>query len=275
MKKILRKIFVNDVSWLILSPFIWAAQRLIASRKNYKSWPAEKKLKSRAEKVLNSNFVYSGPFMGMIYKTSLTTGASSYYAKLLGSYETEIHVFIEDVLKKSYDGIINIGCDDGYYAVGMAVKTGCPVTAYDINPGAIIKTKQLALANNTSHLLKYGNRFTAADIGREDAVKKNLYIVDCEGDEYNIFTETNAALLINSDIIVELHLSLHPQIEQHFRNLFENTHSITVVNSTPDFIKAASYTHLQLSGLDFETRHFITEERDVFMQWIYLDAKSW
>ena len=274
MKRLLQQIFVNNLSWKILSPFIWIANRLIASRKNYSDSPKNKILKDKADAVLKSNHVYNGPFKGMIYQPGTNTNASSYYAKLLGSYEKEIHGFIEEVILKKYDCVVNIGCDDGYYAVGMALQTGLPVIAYDINKNAISNTKKLAVTNNVSSLLNYGEKFTAEEIAGKYAGKRILYIADCEGDEENIFNKMNAPLLSASDIIVEMHLHIHPQIENHLRDLFSATHTITVVDSVPDVTKANTYNYPQLAGLDFETKYFITEERDVFMQWMYLKAKN-
>lgn len=274
MKRLLQTIFVNNLSWFILSPFIWIANRLIASRKHYTDYPKYKAVKEKADAVLNNRCVYDGPFKGMIYQPCANATASSGYAKLLGSYETEIHPFINAILQKQYDAIVNIGCDDGYYAVGLALKMHCPVAAYDISPAAITKTKQLAMQNKADHLSAYEGRFTAQNIIDKYAGKNILYICDCEGGEIDIFTAATAPLLNQSDIIAELHLHIHPEIEQHFRKYFSDTHHISIVNSTPDFIKAATYTHPQITGLDFETRYFITEEREVFMQWIYLEAKK-
>jgi len=40
--------------------------------------------------------------------------------KLLGFYEQPLQPYIEQVIQTGYPTIINIGCAEGYYAVGLA-----------------------------------------------------------------------------------------------------------------------------------------------------------
>ena len=40
--------------------------------------------------------------------------------KLLGIYEMECQKFVEQLCSKSYKLVLNIGADEGYYAVGLA-----------------------------------------------------------------------------------------------------------------------------------------------------------
>src|SRR5512140_2013789 len=62
--------------------------------------------------------VLSGPFKGMRY------GDFSYNSalipKLLGTYEADLHNWVGEALATGYDAVINVGCAEGYYAVGFA-----------------------------------------------------------------------------------------------------------------------------------------------------------
>jgi hypothetical protein len=46
---------------------------------------------------------------------------SALIPKLLGCYEAELHGVIACALNTTYDTIIDIGCAEGYYAVGLAL----------------------------------------------------------------------------------------------------------------------------------------------------------
>ena len=79
--------------------------------------------------------VLRGPFAGMVY--AVDAFASAYFPKLIGCYEREIHEILESVIRRGYRRIIDIGCAEGYYAVGLALR--CPessVLAIDIEASA-------------------------------------------------------------------------------------------------------------------------------------------
>ncbi len=86
LKNFLQHIFVNDLSWNIFRPFIYIAKRLAASRVNYKKNPYIILLTKNAEAIFKDKTVRHGPFSGMLFE-GVMPGGSSYYAKLLGSYE--------------------------------------------------------------------------------------------------------------------------------------------------------------------------------------------
>lgn len=101
-----------------------------------------------------------------------------------------------------------------------------------------------------------------------------LIMVDCEGDEMNIFSKINAANFCNSNAIIELHLHLYPEAVAHFSDLFSATHNIEIINSIPDHLKAMTYDFPEIKDLGYHSRHYILAERDVFMQWILLSSKT-
>ena len=60
-----------------------------------------------------------------------------------------------------FDQIIDIGCAEGYYAVGFAKFTDSHVHAYDINEEAITFAKNLASINNVDHKITFSNAFSS------------------------------------------------------------------------------------------------------------------
>ncbi len=273
-KKILQKLLVNDVSYKILSPLIYIGDRLKASRINYKNAGNDERLEAAAKNIFFAETVCNGPFKGLHFTSGGST-ASATYAKLLGSYESEIHPFIQKVIQRKYDGIINIGCDDGYYALGLArLMPGLKVKAYDSNPGAIEIARELVIINDMAGQVIFGGAFSASDIEKLKIDERIFFIVDCEGEERNIFTPHTVSRLRNADILVELHLHIHPDLEAYFRELFRETHHIEIVNAIDDHLKARDYDYPETANVSYELKRFITREREMFMQWMLLSAKT-
>ncbi len=274
IKKIFQKIFVNDISYKILSPLLYLSGRLKASRENYLQASDEEKLRVEADKIFADKFVRHGPFKGMLFSTAYSP-ASSTYAKLLGSYESEIHPFISALLQKKHELVVNIGCDDGYYALGLAkANPATRVLAYDSNKAAVTMASGLAHQNNLEQRITFGGTFRADDISEMEDGLNALFIVDCEGAERQIFTAENVSKLKQADLVIELHLHLYPDLEDYLRNIFSATHEVEIVNSIDDHIKAREYHYPEIEGLSYQLRKYITQERDIFMQWMLLTAKE-
>lgn len=274
MKRILQAVFLNDVCWKVISPVLWLAERAKASRKDYVETPRRIKMEEKIRSIFSSKTVLHGPFKGLNF-FNYRVNADSVYAKLLGTYETEIHDFLEAAIRKNFPLVINIGCEDGYYAVGLALRLpASKVVAFDMNPVALEHSGELARQNNVSDRISFSGRCTADDILNLDPDQRMLLVVDCEGDEKKIFTRENAGRLIKADILIELHLHVHPLLVNYFTDLFGPTHFIKIISSTDDHIKALTYDLPELAGLDYQARRFITGERDIFMQWMYLESKE-
>ncbi len=274
IKKIFQQVVVNDISYRILSPLTWLSDRLKASRLNFLHSASGEKLRTEADRIFSDKIVRHGPFKGMLFSTE-TSPASSTYAKLLGSYESEIHPFINIVLARHHQLVINIGCDDGYYALGLAMrKPGIKVMAYDSNKKTIAKAISLAKKNHLENQVSFAGTFHATHINELDENINTLFIVDCEGAEKEIFTQENAAKLKRADLLIELHINLHPDLEDYFSNMFSHTHHVQIVNSIDDHLKARHFDYPEIAGRGYELKKYITQEREIFMQWMLLTAKE-
>src|SRR5690606_29129834 len=61
--------------------------------------------------------ITAGPFEGMKYLEQVA--GSALLPKLIGSYESELHAALLDMTRRGHRLIIDVGCAEGYYAVGM------------------------------------------------------------------------------------------------------------------------------------------------------------
>ena len=138
-------------------------------------------------KVFKTPIVLNGPFKGLKYP-KFKSRSSSLYSKLIGSYEMELHSTIKQVIDNKYDQIINIGCAEGYYAVGLAIRLpNAEILAYDIDSEARDLTLEMAILNGVSERVFINKNFDTNSFKKIDFNKKTLIISDIEGYERYIF----------------------------------------------------------------------------------------
>ena len=94
--------------------------------------------------------VFQGPFKGMtFFSNPRDISEGCLVPKIIGSYESELHLIIENLKINKPDVIVNIGSAEGYYSVGLKLLLGdVDVFAYDIDPKAKEKTLELSKLNN-------------------------------------------------------------------------------------------------------------------------------
>lgn len=155
--------------------------------------------------------VQGGPFSGMIYGASILKaqtcgwlGGSMVVPKLVGCYEAELHPIVNWIIERGYHRIIDIGCAEGYYAVGLALRLpSAMIYALDINPLARDRCKEMARLNGVA------DRVVVADCDLSEVRRLTsepaLVICDCEGHELDLLRPEEAPGLICCDMLVELH----------------------------------------------------------------------
>jgi hypothetical protein len=173
--------------------------------------------------------VYSGPFKGMRYINQ--SNGSELLPKVIGVYEFSIQHIFEHVVNSDYKNVIDIGCAEGYYAVGLAyrfssINKKCKVFAFDINNEALNNLNQLALINNVSDNVISGTYFDPSMFKNFD--HKSFVICDIEGSEIDMLNPQTQEALKYMDILVEVHDGGEKsnKIKSVLYNRFSQTHSI-------------------------------------------------
>src|SRR5262249_2338225 len=102
--------------------------------------------------------VLGGPFAGMEYLAGTSEGALT--PRLLGVYESELHPHLEAFAAADLDCVIDVGCAEGYYAVGLArMMPEVTVYAYDISEVARDACADLARRNGVQDRVVIGGEF--------------------------------------------------------------------------------------------------------------------
>ncbi len=72
--------------------------------------------------------------------------------QMLGCYEQQLHPVWMNATRRGYEAILNIGCAEGYYAVGLArLMKGARVIARDTNAAAQAAMAELARRFAATH----------------------------------------------------------------------------------------------------------------------------
>ncbi len=210
--------------------------------------------------------VQRGPFAGMIFPFATWDAP----AKCIGSYERELHPAVERIIAHGYRTIVNVGCAEGFYAVGLARAIPTAVIhAYDTAPEAVARCQRLAEANSVPvERMTYGGEVTHAVL---DALCEPgaLVIVDIEGGEAELMDPLRVPRLANVDVLLELHHHVVSDIEQVIRDRFTPTHSIRHVDSEP---RTDSSPYAELVDLPLADRLLAMFERPIVMRWLIMES---
>lgn len=171
--------------------------------------------------------VMDGPLRGLDFLPQSAEGC--HIAKLLGCYEQPLLPYIEQAIQANYPTLLNIGCAEGYYAVGMARRmSGTQVLAFDLNPKAQEVCTALVAKNGVADRVTVGALFKPEDFASY-AGQRVLVLCDIEGAERDLLDPVKAPALAGMDLIVESHECLVPGITKLLIERFSATHAITVV----------------------------------------------
>lgn len=169
--------------------------------------------------------VQSGPFAGMNY-VQQAVGAI-YLPKVMGSYEAELHDMIQEIVRNKYRQIINIGCGEGYYAVGLArLLPGTPIHAFDTDPAAQTLCRQLASQNGVAMQVAIHGECRPGDLANL-VQPGTLILCDIEGAEETLLDPAQVPGLAQCDILVETHDHLiRRNVTEVLLQRFRPTHAI-------------------------------------------------
>jgi hypothetical protein len=201
--------------------------------------------------------IRSGLFAGMSYLPDASEG--SLMARLLGTYEAELRPHIEALVAEGLDCVIDIGCAEGYYAVGLAYRfPNLEVFAFDIDETARTACAALAARNGVSERVHVAGEFRPADF-QGFADRRVLVMVDAEGAELDVLQPELGPALAGMNLIVETHDVWRPGALQEIRRRFGATHAITEVHANgksadlPDWLQGLSELDMLLAT--WEWRH--------------------
>lgn len=191
--------------------------------------------KWRSQKIANTivardgTAVQAGPFAGLVLGRQATEGGHA--ARLLGCYERELHPHLERLIARGFARVVNIGCADGYYAVGLARRMpGVRVAAHDMDPAAQAACAATAAANGVADRVSIGglvDHVALQALAGPDA----WLVVDIEGAEDALLDPAAVPALAATTILVECHEEMRPGVTRRLASRFAPTHALAHVEA--------------------------------------------
>lgn len=149
---------------------------------------------------LTGNVVSSGPFAGMHLTELNSWGGGDRAAKLLGYYEMELNPFLEESIAWQPDVVVNVGCAEGYFAVGLAMRVAdARVIAFDVDGQAQAVCKAAANLNDLSVDVRGLCTGSILRVICETA-RRPFLLIDCEGGERELLIEGHIELDVPTDL---------------------------------------------------------------------------
>ncbi|MBF0316681.1 MAG: hypothetical protein HQL04_00775 [Nitrospirae bacterium] len=231
--------------------------------------------------------VLTGPFKGMRYTNTALVG-SALIPKVLGSYELELHGWMEYVcggggefvpcgqIDQSfvpyvqYTEVINIGSGEGYYAVGLAMRMPkTKVYAFEANADVSRACREMAASNGVSHKVVTNGACSIELLNGIEITQKGFVLCDCEGCELDILRPDMVEALLRCDLLVELHDFVDERISSVIKRRFKDSHAIESVKST----NRNPMYYPQIAALSaFEREVALAEYRPCEMEWVFMQA---
>lgn len=277
-KRLIAAVVSNDIAWAAINVTIIRfanyasmARRDCARRKLGHLNTDSENTESELLKISPDLNVLHGPFKGMRYPGLKSVG-STLAPKIIGSYEKELHPILERICRTPYTEIIDVGCAEGFYAVGLAMRiSSARVFAFDTDATALLLCEQMARLNRVFDRITFGSFCTSEALARLPLTDKALIISDCEGYEKQLFDESVVPILARHDLLIEIHDFIDLDISQALRSRFTNTHRIEVVQSIDDVYKMRDCPYEELVAYSLkQKRQLLAENRPHIMEWFFL-----
>jgi tetratricopeptide (TPR) repeat protein len=191
----------------------------------------------------SGNRVMSGIFAGMQLPDD------GFYWKLqmlIGVYEAELHPWLHEWITayhnaaRSYTRLINIGCGEGYYAVGLArLWSQTRVYAFDNDERAQALCRHTATLNGVLDQMEIAGYCDPAMLQTTIDPNRTLLVIDCEGCEYALLDPALVPALAHCDLLIECHDHLPVpngpaptrSISDTLRLRFAATHRVEAIRS--------------------------------------------
>jgi hypothetical protein len=172
--------------------------------------------------------ILTGPFRGMFYLDETVWGPIT--PKWAGAYEMELEDVIADIVRQGHDRIVNLGCAEGYYAVGLALLNHEPkVFAFDVDPIARKQARRLARLNGVCGRVRVFGACTHFKLN-QFITGKTFVVCDIEGHELVLLDPVKVPGLKEADLLIEVHeesASVGIQdVEERIVERFAGSHTI-------------------------------------------------
>ena len=210
--------------------------------------------------------VSSGPFEGL--KLPEAARAEHLGPFLLGTYESELHPWLDRIRSVDFSQIIDVGAKFGYYALGLAKWfPAAECLAYDTDPWAQRAMRE-AVRQNAVRNLRVAGYLRPRQL--EALIRPpTLIFSDCEGFEMELFLSTPAGAFERCWLVIELHEAAAPGIGSALLERFASSHRAATVSRTD---RKPGDQLVELLGAERAARAVVEARSD--QSWMLLEPRG-
>ena len=222
-----------------------------------------------------SLLVHAGPFRGMRYIDRSVWGA--YIPKLLGTYELELHPFVEQAILARPERIIDVGGAEGYYAVGLLLRLAqAKLTVFEQLDDARSAIRELAARNGVSDRLEVAGTCSPELLQKAlEPARPTLVICDVEGYERELLDLERVPGLRSADILVEVHDAQVAGVSRLLEQRFAASHEVVRIDQAPRTI--SHYPYRDVAALVWPhavLKYGLNEFRSPPNGWLWMKRRS-
>jgi hypothetical protein len=217
--------------------------------------------------------VAGGPFHGLKLLEAVSWGVGDTSSKIVGLYEAELHPFLSALAQRPPPAVINVGCAEGYYAVGLArLFPSTQVFAFDTDVKAQLICRQTAALNGVGERVTVlghcAPAMLASLLGQHPQA---LLVIDCEGYELELIAGDVLAAAGAASMIIECHDFVDPAITATLAERLAPSHAAEVIAEGPRDPNRLEPLQ-KMSSLDRWL--VVLENRPAMMTWIVATPRA-
>lgn len=265
---------------LMRSDLLWEAARKLPHHEVFRR-QRHSIMRKRAKRAFAPHIerkeILAGPFQGMKYAEEAAVG-SSLWPKLVGTYESELQPFINEITRSGYKKIIDVGYAEGYYLIGFGrLFDQAKLVGFDCEAEAQRLCKANAELNGIQDdRLKLLGAFDGDQFRESLGEEKTLVVVDCEGTENEVVEGLDRNELLAADWLIETHDHLVEGTTERLLKVFGETHDVQEVVTDEDHeAKCRLLPQSVRESYDSYVQDaLVSEERKCRQYWIFAQRKA-
>lgn len=213
--------------------------------------------------------IMAGPFKGMLFRPDN-------WHVLLGTYELEIYPAFDRLFEETFDQIVNVGAEYGFYSVGFALRyPDAQIIAFEKEEFAQNLIRENAAINHVTRQIQIEGLCSIPSLSSVLSENcKSLLIVDVEGFEKELLNPAAIPALKDAAMLVETHDFEVPNCTSSLLSAFCETHEIHKYSSRPRRIEDYPLKRLPLFPLRRAAVEVMTEGRPAPQDWLLMLPKT-
>jgi len=234
-------------------------------------------LEFKIQKISN-NKILNGYYKDTYLSCKTNWKSRDHCPKLLGIYEHQVQEkIIQEKKKNNLANIVNFGAADGYHILGLIKNNFFEKGyAFEIDQKTKEYLEENIFKNNLSDKIKSFNEANFDVVFQnipENELRKTLFLIDIEGQEYEILSDDILKKLMNSYLIIENHdfMQTNKNLISAFQKNIKRYFNIEI-------IEQSSKNPFKIDELkrfnELEKWLMMNEGRPQSMNWIYLTPKN-